>query len=487
MHELALLPLVLATWQTIYMVFIACFLSTLAGLALGSFLFLTRSDQALAQPFIYRALSFIINVTRSIPFIILMISIIPLTRLVIGTSIGTNAAIMPLTIAAVAFYARICESALLEVPQGLIEAAQAMGASTWQTMTKVLIPESMPSLIRGATLTIIALISYSAMAGVVGGGGLGELAVNYGYQRFNLVVMTETVVILIVMVQLIQMLGDKLAQRPNFKIIMGLCLLLGTGCCIQQLWPTNDGQRESIRVGVMSGWPQEVMQVAREVANKDYGMDIQIITFSDYVQPNTALNNNSIDANIFQHGPYLDAQVAAHQYNIVSIAKTFVYPMGFYSEKIANVNELKRGAIIAIPNDPSNGGRALLLLAKSGLITLKQNSGVLATVSDITSNPLHLHFKELDAAQLPRVLKDADLVAITNDFVSAAHLSIKQAILKEGADSPYANIIVIKASDKDKPMLQKLIEVMHSPAVIQKTQQIFPDGAAIPAWHKDQK
>ncbi|RDI44823.1 Lipoprotein 28 [Aquicella lusitana] len=482
MHEIAFLPLIKATWETIYMVFIASFISILVGLMLGVFLYLTAKKQTLENTFIHRLLGTIVNVTRSVPFIILMISIIPLTRFLVGTTIGTNAAIVPLTLAAIPFFARVAENALAQVPYGLIEAAHAMGASTWQTVTKVLIPESLPALIRGATLTVIGLIGYSAMAGVVGGGGLGELAINYGYQQFNIAVMLETVIILIALVQLIQMLGDTLAKRRRVKALFYASVLLWAACFTYEFWPSAASHTNTLRIGIMSGSPEKIMAVAQQVAQKEYGLHLQIVTFSDYVQPNTALNNGSIDANIFQHGPYLEAQIKAHHYPLTAIAKTFVYPMGFYSQTITHLSQLKEGAVIAIPNDPSNGGRALLILQKAGLIKLKAGSGTLATVRDITDNPRHLQFKVMDAAQLPRVLKDADLVAITNDFVGPAGLSIGQAVLKEGSDSPYANLIVVRDQDKTKPLIQTLVTVMHSKAVLHETEKVFPDGAAIPAW-----
>lgn len=483
MFDLALVPLFKATWETIYMVFIASFISVFAGLLLGSFLFINKQNPRLA--WLTRTLELTINVTRSMPFIILMIALIPFTRLLIGTTIGTNAAIIPLTIAAIPFFARICENALAEVPHGLIEAANAMGASTRHIVTKVLLPESLPALIRGATLTVIGLIGYSAMAGVVGGGGLGELAINYGYQRFNVVVMLETVILLVVLVQFIQMIGDTLAKQRRIKSILMASAIMWVACLGYQIYPATFEQNNTIRVGIISGWQQDVMEAAREVAKEKYNINLKIVTFSDYVQPNVALNNNSIDANIFQHDPYLQAQIKSHHYPLIAVGKTFVYPMGFYSQKILEISELKNGAVVAIPNDPSNGSRALLILEKSGLIKLKPGAGTLATVNDIVENPHRLSFKLLDAAQLPRVLKDADLVAITNDFVAPAGLTIREALLKEDSDSPYANLIVAREEDKDKPLIQKLITIMHSEPVINATEKVFPYGAAIPAWENN--
>lgn len=482
MSDLQLIPLFKATWETLYMVFIASFVSVFAGLVLGSLLYVTGKRQALENGVVHRLLGAIVNITRSLPFIILMILLIPLTRIIVGTTIGTNAALVPLTIAAIPFYARICENALAEVPFGLIEAGNAMGATPWQIVTRILIPESLPSLIRGGTLLVIGLIGYSAMAGVVGGGGLGELAINYGYQRFDVVVMLETVVMLVVIVQLVQLIGDYLAKHRALRAISIGSLLFWVVCLLYQLWPASVMSDNTIRVGVMSGESEKVMQVAAEVAQKQYGIHLQIVPFTDYVQPNTALSNQSIDANIFQHAPYLEGQVKARHYQITPIAKTFVYPMGFYSQKISKLSELKDGAIVAVPNDPSNGGRSLLLLEKMGLIQLKPGVGVYAKISDIAANPRHLQFKQLDAAQLPRVLKDADLVAITNDFIAPTGLTIKNAVIKEGSDSPYANLIVVREQDKDKPALQKLILIMHSQNVIDETNKEYPNGAAIPAW-----
>ncbi len=482
MSNLAWLSLLKATLETIYMVSVAGFVSIFFGLMVGCSAFITGKKQALENKWLHRLLSSVINVTRSVPFIILMISIIPFTRLLVGTTIGTNAAIVPLAIAAIPFFARITENSLSEVSYGLIEAAQAMGASNWQIVTKVLLPESLPSLIRGVTLTLIGLIGYSAMAGAVGGGGLGELAINYGYQRFDVVVLIETVLVLIILVQLLQWLGDLLARKRRIYVVYYLCVALAAGCVIYQCLVAPGKEENTLRVGIMSGSPEKILSVAQQVAEKEYGLHLQIVTFNDYVQPNTALANRSIDANIFQHAPYLEAQMKDRHYQLSVVGKTFVYPMGFYSQKIRDISQLKNNAIVAIQNDPSNGGRALLILQKVGLITLKKNVGVLATPQDIIANPKHLQFKLLDAAQLPRSLKDADLVAINNDFVAAAGLSISQSVLKEGSDSPYANLIVARSDEKNNADLQKLVSVMHSPAVLKETQKVFPGGAAIPAW-----
>ncbi|SEO87767.1 methionine ABC transporter permease [Propionispora vibrioides] len=204
-----------ALLDTTYMVAVSTLISTLLGIPLGVILVVTDKRGILESLYINRVLGSIVNAARSTPFIILMVAIIPLTRLLTGTSIGTNAAIVPLSLAAIPFVGRVVESALKEVDYGVVEAAQAMGASPFEIIRKVLIPESLPSIILGITLTIINLIGYSAMAGAIGGGGLGDLAIRYGYQRFRADIMLATVAILIAQVQIVQSCGDYLARRVN--------------------------------------------------------------------------------------------------------------------------------------------------------------------------------------------------------------------------------------------------------------------------------
>jgi D-methionine transport system permease protein len=217
MSQEILLLLGKSLWETTYMVAWSTIISIIIGIPLGVILVTTDKGHILENLPVNRALGSVVNATRSTPFIILMVAIIPLTRIIVGTSIGTDAAIVPLSIAAIPFVGRVVESALKEVDFGLIEAAQSMGAAPLQIIRKVLIPEAMPSIILGLTLAIISLIGYSAMAGAIGGGGLGDLAIRYGYQRFRADIMLATVVILIAQVQIVQMCGDYLARRLNRK------------------------------------------------------------------------------------------------------------------------------------------------------------------------------------------------------------------------------------------------------------------------------
>ena len=201
--------------ETCYMVLIAIVLATLIGLPLGVILTVTRKDHIMPNSLINTVLGAIVNATRSTPFIILMVAIIPLTRMIVGSSIGTTAAIVPLTITAAPFIARVIESSLLEVDRGVIESAQSMGASPMQIILKVMLPESRHSIVLGITLALIALIGASAMAGALGGGGLGDLAIRYGYQRFQMDVMIATVIVLIIMVHGVQSIGNTLSRKLN--------------------------------------------------------------------------------------------------------------------------------------------------------------------------------------------------------------------------------------------------------------------------------
>ena len=201
--------------ETCYMVLIAIVLATLIGLPLGVILTVTRKDHIMPNSLVNSVLGAIVNATRSTPFIILMVAIIPFTRMIVGSSIGTTAAIVPLTITAAPFIARVIESSLLEVDRGVIEATQSMGASPFQIIGKVMLPESLHSIVLGITLALIALIGASAMAGALGGGGLGDLAIRYGYQRFQMDVMIATVIVLIIMVQGVQSLGNMLSRKLN--------------------------------------------------------------------------------------------------------------------------------------------------------------------------------------------------------------------------------------------------------------------------------
>ena len=206
-----------ATVDTLLMLGGSLVLTVILGVPLGVLLYLSGNGRLAANPVLNALLSFVVNVLRSVPFIILLIVMLPVTVLLVGTSLGVAGAIPPLVVGAAPFYARLVETALREVDKGVVEATQAMGGSTFQIVTRALLPEAMPGIIAGATVTAIALVSYTAMAGVVGAGGLGDLAIRFGYQRFQTDVMVVTVVLLLILVQILQMIGDRLVAKVSHR------------------------------------------------------------------------------------------------------------------------------------------------------------------------------------------------------------------------------------------------------------------------------
>lgn len=240
-------------------------------------------------------------------------------------------------------------------------------------------------------------------------------------------------------------------------------------------------EAEEIRVGVSAGPHAEVMEVVKPIA-AEAGLDIEIIEFTDYVVPNQALQYGDIEANSFQHQPYLDNQNADRGFDLVSVAKTMVFPMGFYSQTVDSLEELEEGATIAIQNDPTNGGRALLLLESEGLIEVDDAAGLTAGVIDITENPKNLEFVELDAAQLPRSLQDVDAAAVNTNYAVEAGLDPNtDSIAQETPDSPYTNVIAVRAEDADAPWVQTLIDAYHTDEVKAFIEERF-GGSVVPAW-----
>lgn len=233
-------------------------------------------------------------------------------------------------------------------------------------------------------------------------------------------------------------------------------------------------------VGTMAGPETELVELAQNIAQTRYGLTIKIIEFSDYNLPNAALQDGTLDVNIFQHLPYLQDAIKTHHYDLEVVGKTFLYPMAIYSNTIKSLKELKPGAIIAIPNDPSNEARALLLLQNAKLIRLKNQDG--STVFDIRSNPKHYQFRELDAAQLSRVLPDVDLAVINTNFAIPAGLHPhRNALFTETKTSPYANLIVIRKNSIKKAQIKHFVSALNSPEVAAKAKELFSD-AAIPTW-----
>ncbi|WP_038182024.1 MetQ/NlpA family lipoprotein [Vibrio rhizosphaerae] len=237
-----------------------------------------------------------------------------------------------------------------------------------------------------------------------------------------------------------------------------------------------------IKVGVIAGAETQVAEVAKKVAKDKYNLDVELVTFTDYVTPNAALDDGSVDVNAFQHKPYLDQQIADRGYKLKIAGKTFVYPIAGYSKTIKSVDALKAGDRIAVPNDPTNLGRSLILLQQQGLITLRDGVGLKATVQDIVKNPKQLEILELDAAQLPRSLDDVTIAIINTTFASQLHLSPeKDGLFVEDKESPYVNLIVARENNVNDQNVQNFVKAYQTDEVYQAAMKIFNDGV-VKGW-----
>ncbi|PIN65179.1 methionine ABC transporter substrate-binding protein MetQ [Klebsiella pneumoniae] len=252
----------------------------------------------------------------------------------------------------------------------------------------------------------------------------------------------------------------------NFKTFAAVGALIGSlalvGCGQDEKDPNH------IKVGVIVEAEQQVAEVAQKVAKEKYGLDVELVTFNDYVLPNEALSKGDIDVNAFQHKPYLDQQIKDRGYKLVAVGNTFVYPIAGYSKKIKSLDELQPGSQIAVPNDPTNLGRSLLLLQQVGLIKLKDGVGLLPTSLDIVENPKNLKIVELEAPQLPRSLDDAQIALAVINTTYASQIGLtpaKDGIFVEGKESPYVNLIVAREDNKDAENVKKFVQAYQSDEV----------------------
>jgi D-methionine transport system substrate-binding protein len=244
--------------------------------------------------------------------------------------------------------------------------------------------------------------------------------------------------------------------------------------------PFTPAAAETLRIGVSAGPHAEIMEQVQAVA-ADKGLTIEIVEFTDYLIPNQALAAGELQANSFQHQPYLDNQNTNAGLNLVSVATTVNFPMGIYSSRHASWDEVPEGGTVAIQNDPTNGGRTLLLMADKGVIALRDGVGYLPTILDITENPSNLRIIEIDAAQTPRSLDDVDAAAINTNYAVDAGIDPTSAILREDPKGPYVNVIAVREQDRDAPWVATLIEAYHSDEVRAFVEDRF-GGVVLPSW-----
>ena len=273
----------------------------------------------------------------------------------------------------------------------------------------------------------------------------------------------------------------------NFKKLLGVTALAS----VFVLAACNEEKKDSaaataptkIKVGVMAGPEHEVAEIAAKVAKDKYNLEVEYVLFNDYALPNTAVSKGDLDANAMQHKPYLDKDSQAKGLNnLVIVGNTFVYPLAGYSKKIKNVNELQEGAVIAVPNDPSNLARALILLEKQGLIKLKDNTNLFSTSLDIVENPKKLQIKEVDTSVAARALDDVDLAVVNNTYAGQVGLNTTDhGVFVEDKDSPYVNIIVSRQDNKDSAAVQNFVKAYQTPEVEAEAKKHFKDGV-VKGW-----
>ncbi|TCT17882.1 D-methionine transport system substrate-binding protein [Bibersteinia trehalosi] len=274
----------------------------------------------------------------------------------------------------------------------------------------------------------------------------------------------------------------------SFKKLLGLAIVSAlalTGCKEEkkaEAAPAAPAVTQKIKVGVMAGPEHSVAEVAAIIAKEKYGLDVEFVLFNDYALPNTATSNGDLDANAFQHKPYLDKDSDAKGLkNLVLVGNTFVYPLAGYSKKIKNVSELADGATVAVPNDPSNLARALILLEKQGLIKLKDNTNLFSTSLDIVENPKNIKIQEVDTSVAARALDDVDLAVVNNTYAGQVGLSANDGVFVEDKDSPYVNIIVARDNNKDSEAVQNFVKAYQTEEVFQEAQKHFKDGV-VKGW-----
>ncbi|ACL32115.1 MetQ/NlpA family lipoprotein [Glaesserella parasuis] len=278
----------------------------------------------------------------------------------------------------------------------------------------------------------------------------------------------------------------------NFKKLLGLAVVSAlalTGCKEEKkaeapaVAPAPAAQAQKIKVGVMSGPEHTVAEKAAQIAKEKYGLEVEFVLFNDYALPNTAVSKGDLDANAFQHKPYLDKDSASKGLdNLVIVGNTFVYPLAGYSKKIKNVAELQDGAVIAVPNDPSNLARALILLEKQGLIKLKDNTNLFSTSLDIVENPKNLKIQEVDTSVAAKALDDVDLAVVNNTYAGQVGLNATEhGVFVENKESPYVNIIVARKDNQASEAVQNFMKAYQTEEVFQEAQKHFKDGV-VKGW-----
>lgn len=415
---------------------------------------------------------------------------------------------------AIPFFARQVEVSLAEVDPGLIEAADAMGLAPLDIIWRVYLRESISSLARVTTVTLISLLNLTAMAGAVGAGGLGNFAIQYGKDRNQLDVIYVTVVVLVVMVSIIQIVGNAVARTssPAYRAAKAAAaktddaapshtrrnVLIGASAVVVGLalysivnsFAAAPAERVTVKMGVTGVIYEELYAPAKAKLAKE-GIDLKIVQFSDYTTPNAALADGDIDLNSFQHRIFFATELKSKGYELTNIANTFIQPLHLYSANLDSIDQLKAGDKVAIPDDVTNGGRALKVLESAGLIGLSEDAGFNPTVEDITANPLGIQIVQLAANNIPSILPDVAAGIVNGNYAIDNNLSHDDVIFEDANldEEQYWNLTACRAEDLKDPkkveLYRKVIEAYQSAGTTDVYNNTYGGNFIAVGWDQD--
>ena len=488
---------ILAIWATIDMVAISGVISFVLGISFGVTLVVTNKGGILENMFIYNFFDKMINAIRSIPFLILMILLIPISRMIVGTGFGVAGAIIPLIFGTTPFFSRQIETAISELDSGLIEASLAMGLSPFEIIFSVYLRESISSIARVTQITAINLVALATFAGaIIGAGGLGDIAFRLGHQNNNPDLLWVSIAIIMVFVSLIQWIGNLVIKRKfTIRKTIAFLVLVGLGLTLARSVTTIETSEEFavVSVGVVGAFQDQWLAVNEELY--DERIRVELVYFGEWTLPNSALNDGITDLNAFQTIVFLNRAMDENGYDLAVVGSTFVSPMNIFSERLnipANPERtsllpyLEDGAIVGLPSDPINIGRSLRMLEAAGLIDLDPIADFLVTNLDIVNFHVKLEFLFIDANLLPQSLEDVDMAVINAPQALTHGLSARESIFREDtlnieiADG-LVNLIVSRAGEEDNPVFLRILNAYQTQAVKDVFENNF-EGAFLPAW-----
>ena len=473
--------------ETLEMVFVTSLIALIFGLLLGFVLYFTKNSKNKYSRWTYKILNVFVSIVRSFPFYVLMFFVIPFTRIImkiftgVGQAFSTEAFIVPLTLAAIPFFAKLIENSLDETKKEVIEAGVSLGLNTWQITTKIILKESLPSIISGVTLAIITLIGYSAMAGAVGGGGLGFFAYDKGYVAYDATLMIFAVITIIILVLIIQQCGNllykmaKVGKLSYAKILAGTLVLVSVFGVTKATIAFSGSNLPKIVVGTMSQPGEPILENLKE-SLKEKGYQLEIKLFNEFEAVNNALVDKSVDANLFQHEPYLDNYNKANNTDLVKAITMYDCVYGAYTKKdIKSIEDLKNTKdtiYISVANDSSNLKRCIELLEANGII---KTTELFKTSQSLSATDIEKYYKpypsfnvKLNAMSSAAIAKSLEnentyLGIISATYAINAKLTSNELLFEEkDLEHKNANIVAVRKDDLNEEWLKVLADELTS-------------------------